>query len=108
MVNIRDRKSKVFPAGEPRLNWTRLAASFHRYALKRPMALIEFASGRSGLMMLDLAILSNWKRTKFLIRFAQDVSCSLTVSTKLDIPPEVTLSNEANLEGYCVTEVTVQ
>ena len=72
------------------------------------MALIEFASGRSGLMMLDLAILSNWKRTKFLIRFAQDVSCSLTVSTKLDIPPEVTLSNEANLEGYCVTEVTVQ
>lgn len=34
MVNIRDRSSKVFPAGEPKLSWKHLTQSFHRYALK--------------------------------------------------------------------------
>ena len=54
MVNIRDRKSKVFPAGEPKLSWKHLTESFHRYALKRPMGLMQFVSGPSGLMMLYL------------------------------------------------------
>ena len=52
MVNIRDRKSKVFPAGEPKLSWKHLTESFHRYALKRSMGMIQFVSSRSGLMML--------------------------------------------------------
>lgn len=45
MVNIRDRKSKVFPAGEPKLSWKHLTESFHRYVLKEPMGLIQFVSG---------------------------------------------------------------
>jgi len=32
MVNIRDRKSKVFPAGEPKLSWKHLPQSFHSLA----------------------------------------------------------------------------
>ena len=60
MVNIRDRKSKVFPTGEPKLSWKYLTESFHRYALKRPVGLIQFVSSRSGLMMLYLVILSSF------------------------------------------------
>ena len=59
MVNIRDRKSKVFPPGEPKLSWKDLTESFHRYALKKPMGLIQLVSAPSCLMMWYLVILES-------------------------------------------------
>ena len=61
MVNIRDRKNKVFPTGEPKLSWEHLTESFHRYVLKRPMGHIQFVPSRSGIMMLYLVILSSFQ-----------------------------------------------
>ena len=39
LVNIRDKKSKVYPKEYAHLNWKQLTESFHRYALNAPVSL---------------------------------------------------------------------